>query len=88
MGPGLLESLYRECLLIELGDGGIDVRMRARRSRSTTKGVAAKDAGSDIDLLVERTIIVELKAVEALAPGALGAGHDLPASSRAIRPDC
>jgi GxxExxY protein len=66
MGPGLLESLYRECLMIELEVHGIafeDERLipvgyRERPLRTRLK----------IDLLVERTLIIELKAVDGLRP--------------------
>jgi len=66
MGPGLLESLYRECLMIELEVNGMtfeDERLIAVGYRERPLRTRLK-----IDLLVERTLIVELKAVDGLRP--------------------
>jgi len=66
MGPGLLESLYRECLLYELASRNI----RAVNGRRLT--IHYKDqliAGHlELDLLVEDCVIVELKAIETIHP--------------------
>lgn len=66
LGPGLLESTYRECLLIELRLAGLKVVheqqvpifYRGQRVQSSLR----------LDLLVEDTVILELKAVEAVHP--------------------
>jgi len=66
MGPGLLESVYRECLVAELQDRGlfvewelaVPISYKTRRLKSPLK----------LDLLVERSLVVEVKAVDALHP--------------------
>ena len=64
LGPGLLESTYEHCLAHEL-------RLRSLVSqRQVPAPVIYKgeklDAGYRLDLVIERSIIVEVKAVEAL----------------------
>jgi GxxExxY protein len=61
LGPGLLESAYRACLCRELELRGITYQVEVALP-VTYQGVAT-DAGYRIDLLVEDTVIVELKAV-------------------------
>jgi GxxExxY protein len=65
-GPGLLESIYRECLLIELHADGHRVD-RNRKLRLVYKG---HDLKTDFwpDLVVNDLVVVELKAVERIAP--------------------
>lgn len=66
LGPGLIESVYRECLLIELVSNGFEVECeqdvsivyKGQRIRGVLK----------VDLLVSGILVVELKAVEALHP--------------------
>jgi GxxExxY protein len=64
LGPGLLESVYRDCFLIELIDNHFDVE-REYRVPIEYKG---RRIGSDlkIDLLVSSLLVVEVKAVDAL----------------------
>jgi GxxExxY protein len=62
LGPGLLESVYEECLCYELHLRGL------RFQRQVTvpviyKGVSL-DCGYRLDLIVEETVILELKCVE------------------------
>ena len=66
LGPGLLESVYEEALMIELASRGIKAR-RQVPIRAIYKG---KDLGLDfiLDILVEDSIILELKSVEELHP--------------------
>jgi GxxExxY protein len=66
LGPGLLESSYQECLCRELLLRGIAFR-RELGLRLQYKGVQL-DVGYRIDILVEDIVVVEIKAVEALAP--------------------
>ena len=66
LGPGLLESLYQECLVIELAeqqlsfeaDRCVNLEYKGRRIRHTLR----------LDLLVEGVVVVELKSVERLHP--------------------
>ena len=66
LGPGLLESTYEACLCREFQLQGIPFE------HQVTLPVEYKelklDCGYRIDLLVDRLIIVEIKAVEGLDP--------------------
>ncbi|HET7106721.1 MAG TPA: GxxExxY protein [Candidatus Acidoferrum sp.] len=66
LGPGLLESAYEECLCKELTLRGI------AHERQKPVPVIYKDVklecGYRIDILVEHRIVVELKAIEQIAP--------------------
>jgi GxxExxY protein len=66
LGPGLLESAYEACLVFELLDRGLSVE-RQKPMPVIYRGVTV-DCGYRIDLLVDGSIIVELKAVERLEP--------------------
>jgi len=66
LGPGLLESAYEKCLSLELAQAGIGFQ-RQEPLPIIYKGVRL-DCGYRIDLVVERSIIVEIKAVERLMP--------------------
>jgi GxxExxY protein len=65
-GPGLFESIYKTCFVIELETAGLKFDA-ARRVPLTYRG-RVLDAEFRPDLVVEETVIVEIKAVEALAP--------------------
>lgn len=62
LGPGLLESTYQKCLKHELQELGLSVK------EELALPLAYKDIyleyGYRIDLLVENTIVIELKTVE------------------------
>ena len=62
LGPGLLESAYQECLFFELKSLGLKVE------KELVLPIVYKeiklDHGYRIDLLVENTIVIELKTVE------------------------
>ena len=66
LGPGLLESTYEACLLYELAERKLYVE-RQKALPVVYKGVRI-DCGYRIDLLVEREVIVELKAVGHIEP--------------------
>jgi GxxExxY protein len=66
LGPGLLESTYRECLCRELALSGISFR-RECGVQLQYKGIRL-DCGYRVDLLVADLVVVEIKAIEALAP--------------------
>ena len=65
LGPGLLESAYRECLCCELGIRGLTT-VRERVVPLTYKGILV-DVGYRADLVVNERVLVELKSVERLA---------------------
>jgi GxxExxY protein len=66
LGPGLLESAYEACLAYELRKRGLKVLTQV--GLPVTYDEVQLDVGYRIDLLVEDEIIVELKAVDEIAP--------------------
>ena len=66
LGPGLLESAYEACLAHELRKAGFDVRSQVELP--VIYDSVRVDLGYRIDLLVNDTVIVELKCVEKIAP--------------------
>jgi GxxExxY protein len=62
LGPGLLESAYEACLCYELAKRR--VRFERQKSLPVRYDDLILDCGYRLDLLVERELIVELKAVE------------------------
>ena len=65
LGPGFLESVYEEALVLELGFQGI-VNDRQVPVEVNYRG---RPVGvSRLDLLVEGSLVVELKAVDKLLP--------------------
>ncbi len=67
LGPGLLESVYHSCLLIELRERGLRVDSEVCLPLRY-RGRVIDDKGLRIDLLVEDTVVVELKSVEKILP--------------------
>lgn len=66
LGPGLLESVYRECLMIELTKQGLSaVPERTVPVFYESQQIATK---LRIDLLVDGVVVVEIKAVERFHP--------------------
>jgi GxxExxY protein len=66
LGPGMLEGAYEICLTHELVKNGFKVE-RQKKLPITYDGVRL-DAGYRIDLIVNESVIVEVKAVERLHP--------------------
>jgi GxxExxY protein len=64
LGPGLLESAYRECLFFELKKAGLFVEKE--KPLPLVYEEVKLDCGYRIDLLVENQIVIELKSVEVL----------------------
>jgi len=66
LGPGLLESVYKICLVDELKSRGLKVERQVKLP-VIYKG---KEINKDffIDILVEEEVVIELKAVELLLP--------------------
>jgi len=66
LGPGLLESAYEECLVFELNRAGLSTK------RQVPTPVIYKDIkleyGYRIDILVEDTVVIELKVVDEINP--------------------
>ena len=66
LGPGLLESAYRRCLCQELTLRGIPFQTELGLPLEY-KGIHL-EAGYRVDILVAGLVVVEVKAVEVLAP--------------------
>lgn len=64
LGPGLLESVYRDCLVVELKRAALSFETD-RRLRFDYKGVRI-GGGLRLDFLVSDCVVVELKAIERL----------------------
>jgi GxxExxY protein len=65
LGPGLLETVYEQCLAQELTLRGISVQKQV--SAPVFYEGMILDGGYRIDLLLEEKLILEIKAVEALS---------------------
>ncbi|HEV2118339.1 MAG TPA: GxxExxY protein [Terriglobales bacterium] len=66
LGPGLLESAYEACLAFELAEAKFKVE-RQKPLPIVYKEVTL-DCGYRLDLLVEDRVVVEVKAVDEIAP--------------------
>ncbi len=66
LGPGLLESAYETCLEHELKLAGLNVQRQV--AVPVVYREIKLDCGYRIDLLVENTVLVELKIVDEFAP--------------------
>jgi GxxExxY protein len=66
LGPGLLESVYQKCLVVELQERNLSVKCEVIVPIQYKHH--SIDSNLRIDLLVEDTVIVELKSVEQMLP--------------------
>ncbi len=66
LGPGLLESAYQTCLRWELEQRSIPVSKEVPLPLRY-KGLDL-DAGYRLDLIVDQTVIVEVKSIDRFAP--------------------
>ena len=67
LGPGLFESVYQSCMIIELNR----IALATKSEVPVTvfyRGIEIQKDGFRLDLLVEDQIIVELKSVENVMP--------------------
>ena len=64
LGPGLLESSYKECLYYKIGKSGLYVE-KEKPMPLIFENVKL-ECGYRIDLLVENKVVIETKSVEAL----------------------
>ena len=65
LGPGLLESAYEHCLAYELNGRGVEFQRQVILPIAYDGDTI--DAGYRLDLLVENSIVVEVKSVDALS---------------------
>ncbi len=66
LGPGLLESAYEHCLAKELEQRSL--RVDRQLALPVVYRGFTLEAGYRVDLLVAKSVVVEVKAVEALTP--------------------
>ena len=66
LGPGLLESAYEACLCYELGQLGLRFQKQVHLA-CAYKGIRL-DCGYKMDLVVEDSVIVEIKSINDLLP--------------------
>lgn len=66
LGPGLLESVYEKCLKYELIKNGYDVRQQL--IVPVIYDNLEMDVDLRVDLLVNDTVVIELKAIENILP--------------------
>ncbi len=66
LGPGLLESAYEACLAYELGKRGL--RFEKQKPLPLVYEQVKLDCGYRIDFVVEGSVVVEVKSVDAIAP--------------------
>ena len=64
LGPGLLESAYKECMFYQIRKAGIWVEKE--KPMPLIFREVKLDCGYRIDLLVENKLVIEIKSVEAL----------------------
>jgi GxxExxY protein len=64
LGPGLLESAYKECLFYKIGRSGIQVEKE--KPMPLVFEEVRLDCGYRIDLVTENKLVIEIKSVDAL----------------------
>ena len=64
LGPGLLESAYKECLYYKIKQAGLFVEKE--KPMPLIFEDVKLDCGYRIDILIENKLVVELKAVDSL----------------------
>jgi GxxExxY protein len=65
LGPGLLENSYKECLVYVLSKEGL--RVEKEKPLPLVYHDVKLEVGYRLDLLVENAVVVEIKAIDALA---------------------
>ena len=66
LGPGLLESVYETCLAHELK--GMGVKFESQIALPIVYNEILIESGLRLDFLVEKCVIIEIKAVEIIIP--------------------
>ncbi len=64
LGPGLLESAYKECLYYKIAKSGLNIEKE--KPMPLIFEEVKLECGYRIDLLVEKRLVIEIKSVEAL----------------------
>jgi GxxExxY protein len=66
LGPGLLESVYHQCLCYELSQAGISFQQQVRLP--IRYGDIEIESGYRADIIVQDEVILEIKSVEQISP--------------------
>jgi len=66
-GPGLFESVYQSCLIVELEEQKLKVEKEVDLP-AIYRDVVISEHGFRLDLLVEDKVVVELKSVVKVSP--------------------
>lgn len=66
LGPGLLEAVYEECLHVELVSAGLFTERQV--PFPVVYSGRRLDAGYRADLVVERQVLIEVKAIDRILP--------------------
>ena len=66
LGPGLLESAYEACLVFELAERGLKIEQQ--KPLPIVYREVKLDCGYRLDILVEESVIVEVKSIDQIAP--------------------
>ena len=66
LGPGLLESAYEQCLAFELENAVIP--FQTQKALPVVYKKIRLDCGYRMDIVVDNTLLLELKSVEVLLP--------------------
>ena len=64
LGPGLLESAYKECLYYKISKSGLEVQKE--KPMPLVYEEVKLECGYRIDLLIENKLVIEIKSVDAL----------------------
>ncbi len=64
LGPGLLESAYKECMYYKIRTSGLLIEKE--KPMPLIYEEVKLDCGYRIDLLVEKKLVIEIKSVDAL----------------------
>lgn len=64
LGPGLLESAYKECLFYKLVQS--ELKVEKEKPIPLVYEKVKLDCGYRIDILVENMVVIEIKSIEAL----------------------
>ena len=83
LGPGLLESAYQECLCFELSSAGLFAEKE--KPMPLVYCDVKLDCGYRVNIMVERRLILEIKAVEAINDVHLAPSSHVPRSWRTLR---
>lgn len=65
LGPGLLESAYKECLYYKVSNSGLWIEKE--KAMPLVFENVRLECGYRIDLLIESKLVIEIKSVDALA---------------------